>query len=299
MTLIDTPPSALYPDPFEPTTGSAARPRSRSDVIWWPVCIVIALLMIFPLVMLLVVSLKTSGEFAKSPPSYFPTKPTLDNYQRLDAAGIWHYVTNSVGVALVTVVGTVVLSTLAGYGFARFRFPFAGGLFMVILLTFMIPFQAILTPLFYILRQLHLQNSLTGLTLVYVTFQLPLSVFLMRNAFAQVPIALEEAAMIDGCGPVRSLTRIMFPIVRPAMITVALFAFFASWNEFLAALVLLSDQSKFTLPVLLTTLQSGRLGTVDWGLLEAGVVVTMLPCVLLFLALQRYYVRGLVAGAVK
>ncbi|MGI8879579.1 MAG: carbohydrate ABC transporter permease [Jatrophihabitans sp.] len=298
MTLIDTPPSALDPDPYE-TAGPAPRPRERGGLIWWPVCIVIAVLMIFPLVMLLVVSLKSAGEFAKNPPTYFPTAPTLDNYQRLDAAGIWHYVANSVGVALVTVVGTVALSTLAGYGFARFRFPFAGGLFMVILLTFMIPFQAILTPLFYILRQLHLQNSLTGLTLVYVTFQLPLSVFLMRNAFAQVPIALEEAAMIDGCGPVRSLTRIMFPIVRPAMITVALFAFFASWNEFLAALVLLSDQSKFTLPVLLTTLQSGRLGTVDWGLLEAGVVVTMLPCVLLFLALQRYYVRGLVAGAVK
>jgi multiple sugar transport system permease protein len=114
------------------------------------------------------------------------------------------------------------------------------------------------------------------------------------------PPAMEDAARLDGAGTMRALFSVMMPIVLPGIITTALFAFFASWNEFLAALILLSDQTKFTLPVLLTTLQTGQLGTLNWGILEAGVVVTMIPCIIIFfLLLQRYYVKGMTAGAVK
>jgi multiple sugar transport system permease protein len=202
-------------------------------------------------------------------------------------------------VSLGTTLGTCLVATLAGYGFARFRFPLRGPLFGVVLVTLMVPFQAILTPLYMVMQTLHLQNTLAGLVLVYITFQLPLSVFLMRNSFAAVPRALEDAAALDGCGSFATLWRVMLAVVRPGLVTVALFAFFSAWNEFLAALVLLSDDAHYTLPIFLTTLVTGRLGAIQWGVLEAGVVVTMIPCVALFLLLQRYYVKGLISGAVK
>lgn len=274
---------------------------SMPRAAWYTICGLIAALMLFPLVMLVLTSLKTPGEASSSPPTYLPAVVSFENFSALDtnSGGLLRYVLNSVVVTLITVVGTVILATLGGYGFARFRFPGRGVLFIVILSTLMIPFQAILTPLFLVLNQVRLLNSLFGLALVYITFQLPFSLFLMRNSFAQVPAALEEAALLDGCGTFRALFQVMMPIVRPGIVTTALFAFFTSWNEFLAALILLSDQTKFTLPVLLTTLQTGQLGTLNWGILEAGVVVTMVPCIVIFLLLQRYYVSGLTAGAVK
>lgn len=150
-----------------------------------------------------------------------------------------------------------------------------------------------------LLQVLGLQNSLLGLTLVYSTFQMPLAVFLMRNSFAQVPGEMIEAAEIDGCSTMTVLRRVLLPVVRPGIISVALFAFFSSWNEFLAALVLLSDDSKFTLPIFLTTIANGEVGSINWGALEAGVIVTMVPCVAIFLLLQRYYIRGIVAGSLR
>lgn len=165
--------------------------------------------------------------------------------------------------------------------------------------TMMIPFQSILTPLFLILKFLGLQNNLFGLVLVYTTFQLPFSIFMMRNSFDAIPSALIEAARIDGASQWALLRRIMMPLALPGVATVAMFAFLNSWNEFLAALIFLSDQNKFTLPIMLVNVSSGIYGIIDWGALQAGITVTMFPCIVLFLALQRYYVRGLTAGAVK
>ncbi len=281
--------------------GLAAVRDSMPRIAWWLVCALITALMLFPLVMLVLTSLKTAAEASTSPPTYWPKQISFENFAALatTGAGVAQYILNSLIVAVGTVVGTVVLATLGGYGFARFRFPGRGFLFVLILSTLMIPFQAILTPLFLVLNQVHLLNSLLGVTLVYITFQLPFSLFLMRNSFSQVPAALEEAALLDGCGTIRALFQVMMPIVLPGIVTTALFAFFTSWNEFLAALILLSDQTKFTLPILLTTLQSGQFGAINWGILEAGVVITMVPCIVIFLVLQRYYVSGLTAGAVK
>jgi multiple sugar transport system permease protein len=163
----------------------------------------------------------------------------------------------------------------------------------------MVPFQAILTPLYLVLHYIHLQNSLVGLTLVYITFQLPFALFLMRNSFAQVPAEVQEAATLDGCGVLKTLWYVMRPLVAPGMATVALFAFFSAWNEFLAALILLSDDSKFTLPLMLQDLVNEKFGALDWGVLEVGVVIAMVPCIIIFLLLQRYYVSGLVAGSGK
>ena len=164
---------------------------------------------------------------------------------------------NSVMVSVGATLLTVVLARSAA---TRSRGCASRGsniVFFAILATFMIPFQAIITPLFIVLKDLGLQNSLLGLAVVYTTFQLPFGLFLMRNSFAAIPGSLEEAALIDGCGILGALRRVMLPIVMPGVITTALLTFFTSWNEFFAALILITDQAKFTLPVTLTLISSG------------------------------------------
>jgi multiple sugar transport system permease protein len=268
---------------------------------WLAVCTLIAAMFVFPLVMVALTVLKTPQEASASPPTYFPHQLSLQNFENLSrtGAGLLTYIGNSAGVALGTTLATVVLSTLAGYGFGRFAFAGRTVLFIAVLATMMIPFQAILTPLYVVLFHLGLLDTRFGVMLVYTTFQMPFSVFLMRNAFMQVPRELEEAAVVDGSRTLRTLFNVMIPLVAPGIATVALFAFFTSWNEFLAALILLSSNSKYTLPVLLQNLITQKFGALDWGMLEVGVLVTVVPCILVFLILQRYYVQGLLSGAVK
>jgi multiple sugar transport system permease protein len=134
---------------------------------------------------------------------------------------------------------------------------------------------------------------------VLVMFQLPFATFMMRNSLDSMPRELEEAALVDGCTVLGAMRRVVLRIVMPGLVTVALFAFLAAWNEFLAPLILLTDNNKYTMPAMLVNAISGTFGTVDWGLLQAGIVLTMLPCIVLFLILQRYYVSGLVSGALR
>nr|WP_180900601.1 MULTISPECIES: carbohydrate ABC transporter permease [unclassified Martelella] len=261
-----------------------------------------AFLFLAPLAWSLLVSFKTSAESRKPPLPPWPTTGfSTQSYQNLSdfGSGIWTYTGNSLTVSLATVVLSVVVSLLAGYGFSRFRFPFKNALFVLIIATIMIPFQSVLTPLFVILSKLGLQNTLTGIVCVYVTLQMPFSIFMMRNAFDAVPKEIEDAARVDGASVIKVLYRIMLPLVLPGVATVAIFAFLASWNEFLAALILLTDQQKYTLPVLMVAVRSGQYGTIDWGAVQAGVTLMMVPCLVVFLLLQRYYIRGLTAGAVK
>lgn len=247
-------------------------------------------------------SFRPSAESGRPPLPPWPlTGFSFDAYRTLDGfgAGIWQHTINSLIVSLGTVVLTVVVSVLAGYGFSRYRFPLKNVLFVLIIATLMIPFQSILTPLFIILAKLGLNNSLFGLMLIYVTLQLPFSVFMMRNAFDAVPKEIEEAARIDGARDIKLLLRVLLPLVMPGVSTVSIFAFLNAWNEFLAALVLLSSNGNYTLPVLMTAVRAGRLGAIDWGAVQAGVTVMIIPCLFVFLLLQRYYMRGLMAGAVK
>jgi len=255
--------------------ATTAQPRSNSAPVairWQPVlvyvvCIILAILFLFPIVWTGINSVKPPAEASASPPTFLPSAspPTFlpsriefENYAKLNnyGKGVWTYVSNSLVTALITVVGSVVLSTLAGYGFARFNFPMKNVSFLLILATLMIPFQSILIPLFLILTQLRLQNTLFGLSLVYITFQLPFGVFIMRNSFASVPREIEEAALLDGCSALSMLYRVMFALVRPGIITVGIYAFLNSWNEFLAALIFMTKEANFTLPILLTSVRS-------------------------------------------
>jgi multiple sugar transport system permease protein len=285
------------------TSSSPASPRNRllPASAWWIICTCLAILFVSPLLISLLSSLKTPAAAQAENPTLLPEQFSTENYQALQGVGvgIGSYITNSVLVALGTVIGTVILATTAGYGFEKYGFFGRRTAFMVIIAMLMIPFQAVVTPLYIVLNKLGLHNSLTGLTLVYITYQLPFALFVMRNAFAAVPLALEEAALMDGASSVRMFRQVMLPLVRPGVITVALFAFFAAWNEFFAALILLNDQSKYTLPVALTLLQGSLLGQISWGTLQAGVMVSMIPCVIIYAVLQRYYVAGMLSGGIK
>jgi multiple sugar transport system permease protein len=276
--------------------------RTLPRAAWWAACVCVAIIVIYPLYIMLSQSLKSAGEATQNPPTLYPHGLSVDNYKALSntgQVGIWEHISNSLIVSIGATFLTVALATLAGYSFAKLRFRGSGLLFFVILATFMIPFQAIITPLFSILHGLQLSNTLLGLTLVYTTFQLPFGIFLMRNSFAVLPASIEEAALIDGCGFFSAMSRVMLPVAVPGLISTALFTFFTSWNEFFAALILITDETKFTLPVTLTVLASNQMGTLNWGVMQAGVAVTAIPCIVLYLLLQRYYVAGLVAGAVK
>ncbi|MCU1491366.1 MAG: transporter permease, partial [Acidimicrobiaceae bacterium] len=156
------------------------------------------------------------------------------------------------------------------------------------------------TPMFLELHDLHLLNSLAGLVIVYTTFNLPFGLFVMRNSFRQIPREMEESAVVDGARTRQILVRVMGPLVFPGIMTVCIYTFLFSWTEFLAALTFLTSNNLFTLPVeLLYIQQNGAFGQVNYALLESGAVIAMLPAVVVYLALQRYYVAGLFSGAVK
>lgn len=281
------------------TGGRLAAAAGRR--ILFPAGLVLALLFLAPLAWTAITSIKPPIEASAAPPTGLPSRIDLSNFDTLTTygEGIVTYLVNSIVVSSLTIVGTLVIATLAGYGFSRFKFPLKGPLFVILLATIMIPFQSILIPLFVVLKALGLTNSLVGLSLVYITFQLPFSVFIMRNAFDRVPREIEESALVDGCDQPRMLVRIMVPLVMPGIVTVGLFAFLAAWNEFFAALVLLTNAKQFTLPIMLLSARTGVWNNIDWGALQAGVTIAMIPCLVFYVVLQRYYVGGLTSGSIK
>ena len=262
---------------------------------------ILAVLFLFPLIWAVLNSLKSPTEANAIPPTFLPQSLSLGNYETLGkyGAGISAYAGNSLLVALITVAGTVVVSVLAGYGFSRYEFKGKNLTFVTILAILMVPYATMLLPLYILLGVLGLQDSLIGLGLVLVMFQLPFGVLIMRNAFDSIPRELEEAAFLDGAGPLGALRHISLRIVTPGVVTVGLFAFLASWNEFLAPLIFLNTGDKFTLPLMLVSVREGTFGQIDFGALQAGIVVAMVPCVVLYLVLNRYYVNGLLNGALR
>ncbi len=264
--------------------------------------IFIAVMMLLPFFAALFHSIKSPEDSAALPPTFFPYSLSLRNYIKLwdYQAGLPIYLWNSAGTALLTIALTLALTVPAGHALARYPIPAKEVLFAFLLLSLIIPHQALLTPIFLMFAKLGLTNSILGLATLHTSIQLPFSLYLMRNAFEAVPKELEEAAVIDGCSALQVLLRICLPAVLPAMVTVALFAFITSWNEFLGALVLMSRGDAFTLPPILASSRSvSSLGGTDWGMLQAGVTISMLPCIGIYLLLQRYYVSGFLTGVMK
>lgn len=285
------------------TQAVATRTRvGRRGYLLGAVCLIICTVMLLPLLFSVLASLKPTAESAASPPTYLPHSLSLDSYQRL-----WHYqqglptyLLNSFGTAVLTIAFTLALTVPAGYALARFPIPGKEVIFIVLLLALIVPYQALLTPMFLMFAKIKLTNTLMGLAVLHTAIQLPFSLYILRNSFSAIPRELEEAALMDGASSWSALVRIFLPSTVPAIVTVALFAFITSWNEFLGALVMMSNGSRFTLPLILAASRTETsLGGTDWGMLQAGITISIIPCVLVYLLLQRYYVSGLMSGAVK
>ena len=282
--------------------ATRARARGRSGYLLGAVCVVICAVMLAPLVMSVLASVKPTAEAAASPPTYLPHGLSLDSYERLWTyqQGLPTYLFNSLGTALLAIAFTLALTVPAAYALARFEIPGKEVIFVVLLLALIVPYQALLTPMFLLFARVGLTNTLVGLAILHTAIQLPFSLYVLRNSLSAVPRELEEAAIVDGASSWQVLLRILVPATVPAIVTVALFAFIMSWNEFLGALVLMSRGSSFTLPLILAAARTETsLGGTDWGMLQAGVTISIIPCVLVYLLLQRYYVSGLMSGAVK
>ena len=255
----------------------------------------LAIIFLFPLLWTLLASISPQASSGQVNGMGFGNYTTLFNF----GAGLTRFVLNSAFVAALTVVVTLLVSTLGGYAFARFTFRGRDILFLLTLAILMVPYATLLIPLYVLLNAIGLQNSLVGLSLVLAMFQLPFATFMMRISFEAVPREMDEAALVDGCSSFTALWRVLLPAVQPGLITVGLFAFLAAWNDFMAPLILINDSTRQTLPLAISNLRGQVQGVVDYGATEAGVVVLAVPCIVLFLVLQRHYVRGFMSGALK
>jgi len=277
------------------------RPQARAAYLIDAISIAVIAIMGAPIVLSALASVKTAADASAAPPHYLPTTLSFENYAKVIRfqAGLATYVGNSALVAAIAIAACLAIAAPAGYGLARFAIRGKEVAFLILLAPIMIPYQAILTPLYLDFARVGLVNTHLGLAIVHTILQLPFSIFLMRASFEAVPREIEEAAMVDGCSAWKRFTRVFLPLAVPAIVTVALFAFINSWNEFLAALIFMNRETSFTVPILLVSVRIGNHGAVDWGALQASVVISIIPCLAVYLALQRYYVSGLLSGAVK
>jgi multiple sugar transport system permease protein len=257
-----------------------------------------ATVMVLPFAYMVSTSLKPDRLTLEVPPRLLPTHPTTANYTGAWASNDFgRYFVNSLVVALATTVLTVLLASMMAFAFARFEFPGRRILFGLLLLGLMVPTIMLLIPQFLLAKQLMLIDSLWGLVVFYAGGNLALNAFLLRSFFQDIPRELEEAMVVDGAGPWSRYWRLILPLSRPALATVAIFTFLASWDEFTWALTTISDPSKRTLPIAIALFQ-GQHAT-SWGLVFAASVIAVLPVVMIFVIFQRQFVSGLTSGALK
>jgi N,N'-diacetylchitobiose transport system permease protein len=256
----------------------------------------------FPVLWMISTAFKPNQEIFSSTPHPLPAHPTWHHFAFVLNGGVagvsfWNYFANSAIVAVFTVAISGLLGLLAAIAVARFRFRFRTTFLVMLLVVQMVPAEALVIPLFIDLKHLAMLNSLAGLVAVYVGFALPFGIWMLRGFVAAVPRELEEAAAIDGAGPVRTFFRVLLPLVAPGLVATSIFSFITAWNELIFAYTFLKDQDKATLPIMLQFFfaRSGN----DWGPIMAASTLLTLPVIAFFLTVQRRMVSGLVAGAVK
>ncbi len=249
-----------------------------------------------PLLWMLSVSLMAPGEASSFPPPLVPNQATFENYRSLfERTDMGRSFFNSLSLALLSTLLSLFFNATAGYAFAKLRFKGRDRLFRVLLGAMVIPGQVAMIPLFLLLKQLGLVNTYAGVLIPSLASVF--GIFLVRQYALSIPDELLEAARIDGAGEWRTFLTIVVPGLTPILVTLALFSFLGSWNDFLWPLIVLTDDELRTLPVALAALS--REHVQDRELMMAGSVITVLPVLVLFLALQRYYMQGLLAGSVK
>jgi multiple sugar transport system permease protein len=255
-----------------------------------------AVLALTPLAWMICASLMQPGEASEFPPPFFPSSPTLANYRDLfTRLSLGRALASSLIVSGATTLGVLFLNSMAGYAFAKLRFPGRNRLFGLLVAALVIPAQVSMLPLFLMLRSLKLVNTYAGAVLPGLAGII--GIFLIRQFAQSIPDDLIDAARLEGASEFRIYRTIVLPLLRPVLATLGIVTFLATWNDFVWPLVILTDESRYTLPVALATLVGEHVP--DTELMMAGAVLTVLPVLLLFLALQRQYVEGITLGGVK
>lgn len=259
---------------------------------------VLCVMAIFPLIWLVVSAFKSSGEMLANPTKILPVDWTLENFKTvLFTLRFTVNIKNSLIIALATTVIATVISALAAYGIIRF-FPKLGNIMTRILITsYMFPSIMLVIPYAVVMRNIHLTNTRTGLVLVYMSFSVPYAVWMLVGFFKTVPIGIEEAARIDGANRIQVFTKVVLPLVRPGIVSTAIYVFINAWNEFLYAMLLVSSSSKTTLSVAVRTLEGADI--LNWGSMMAASALVVLPSIFFFILIQNKLAGGLTEGSVK
>ena len=270
--------------------------RTPVTVLVYAALATLALATLLPLLWMVSASLMPAGEATAWPPRFVPSIPTTEHYHALFARlDLTRALANSAVLATAVTAISLLLNSLAGYAFAKLRFRGREGIFRLLLAALVIPGQVAMLPLFLILRELGLINTYFGVIIPGMASIF--GIFLVRQYALSIPDSLLDAARVDGAGEWRIYWSLVVPFVRPVLVTLALFTFMGTWNDFLWPLIVLSDARLHTLPVALANLLGEHVQ--DTELMMAGAVLTMLPVIAVFLALQRYYIEGIMSGSVK
>jgi multiple sugar transport system permease protein len=272
------------------------RRRALSSLFLHAALLLLAVVTITPLVWMVSASLMAEGEANSEPPPFFPGEVTWEHYRELfTRLDLGRHFLNSLLLATVVTLSSLLLNSMAGYAFAKLRFPGRDRLFALLLVAMVIPAQVSMLPLFLLMKSLGLVNTYWGVILP--SMATILGIFLVRQYALSVPGELLDAARIDGASEFRIFRTVVLPLLRPVLVTMAVFNFMASWNDFMWPLIILTDDARYTLPVALANLSGEHVQ--DTELMMAGAVLTVLPVLLMFLALQRQYIAGITLGGVK
>ncbi|MEO7588296.1 MAG: carbohydrate ABC transporter permease [Arachnia sp.] len=276
------------------------RERVVRNVLVSLVLVFLVVPMLVPLYWLVLTALRPNSTTNTLPLNLLPTNLTLENVirQLSDAEGFLTYFRNSLITASASMILSIIVSVLAGYALSRLRFPGKMGLLLAVLASQMFPVMLVVISLYVLYNRLGLLNSYLGLTLAFTTLSLPFSIWMMRGFFDSVPIELEEAAFVDGTSRMGSMWHVLLPAVSPGLISVALFSFLNAWNNMLIALTLTSSPDKRTIPPGFLATYVGEY-QYRWSDAMAGSMIVTLPIAIVFILLQRYFVQGMTAGAVK
>jgi len=277
---------------------SHSKGKLVANALLYTLLIIGVLITVFPFLYMVSTALKGPVYVFEYPPRLIPAQPTLDNFvaawtsKRFD-----RYFLNSLLVTISSTLLVVLFSSMMAFAFARFEFLFKRPLYYSVMIFMMMPAMTLIVPQFMLASKLNLLNSLPGLVLVYVAQNLSLNTFLLKGFLEQVPRELEEAARMDGASSWTVYWRIMLPLSKPALATAAIFSSLGAWDEYVWALTVLNDPTKRTLPVGIAAFH-GRFYS-DWGLVFAASLIAIAPIIALFIILQRYFIKGVISGAIK
>ena len=260
--------------------------------------IILSVVALFPLVWVILSSVKGSGELTSNPTSFLPKEFTFINYKNvIDNLGFTVNIGNSLIIALITTVIAITVSSMAAYGIVRFFPRFGNIMSRVLVTTYMFPPILLAIPYSLVMAKLGLTNTRVGLIIVYLSFSVPYAVWMLVGFFKTVPIGIEEAARVDGANKMITFTRIVLPLVAPGIVATAIYTFINAWNEFLYSLILINSTNLMTVSVALKSLQGAEI--LDWGSMMAASTIVVIPSVIFFTFIQRYIAGGMTEGSVK